>query len=91
MRLKRLLATALFLAVLAFLWVQLFSLFRQSGELKKTEAELRQKHEALVRENERLEREVTYYSYPENIEKLLRSRFNYKKPGEHMIIVIPSE
>ena len=33
-----------------------------------------------------LKADIEYFSSPENIEKELRSRFNYKNPGEKLII-----
>ena len=34
--------------------------------------------------------DLEYLKIPENLEKELRSRFNYKKPGEKLIIIVPS-
>jgi type II secretory pathway pseudopilin PulG len=48
------------------------------------------KLQAAKNENAELSRELEYYSHPENLEKELRARFNYKKPGENMIIVVPT-
>jgi hypothetical protein len=38
-----------------------------------------------------LQAEVKYLANPLNLEKELRGRFNYKKPGEKMIIIVPKE
>ncbi len=35
--------------------------------------------------------DVQYLANPVNLEKELRSRFNYKKPGETMIIIVPEQ
>ena len=37
-----------------------------------------------------LQEENQYPSNPANLEKELRARYNYKKPGETMVIIIPS-
>ncbi len=37
-----------------------------------------------------LQNEAQYLSNPANLEKELRARFNYKKPGEQMIIIVPA-
>jgi cell division protein FtsB len=37
-----------------------------------------------------LQEEVQYLGNPANLEKELRERFNYKKPGETMVIIVPS-
>jgi cell division protein FtsB len=36
-----------------------------------------------------LQEETQYLSNPANLEKELRARFNYKKPGETMVIIVP--
>jgi len=38
-----------------------------------------------------LQQDVQYLANPANLEKELRSRFNYKKPGENMVIIVPNE
>jgi len=38
-----------------------------------------------------LQQESQYLANPLNLEKELRSRFNYKKPGETMIIIVPAQ
>ncbi len=89
MRLKRIIVMVLFVAVLAFLWTQAYLMHREASQLEEKITALSQKSEQLTKENADIEQDVTYYSDPQNVDKLLRSRFNYKKPGEHMIIVIP--
>lgn len=37
----------------------------------------------------RLTRDFDYYLHPENLEKELRARFNYKAPDEKTIILVP--
>ena len=58
-----------------------------AAEFQKTEAALRRAEE----DRARLQRELDYYKNPENLEKELRARFNYKSPGEQTIILVPSE
>ena len=36
-----------------------------------------------------LQDEARYMADPVNLEKELRGRFNYKKPGETMVIIVP--
>lgn len=88
---KRIFILILFSAVLIFLWTELYLMLGETAGLKKTMSELNASHEKLVNENNVLEQDVSYYSTPENIEKFLRNQFNYKKPGEKMIIIIPGE
>ncbi len=37
----------------------------------------------------RLQSDFTYYLNPANLEKELRARFNYRQPGENLIIIVP--
>jgi len=40
-------------------------------------------------ENSRLRAEIDYFSIPENLEKKLKTEFNYRKPDEKMLIIVP--
>ena len=40
----------------------------------------------LIADSENLKADLEYFSDPANIEKELRSKFNYKNPGEKLII-----
>ena len=51
----------------------------------KTEKEVT----ALSVENSLLENKIAYFQNPKNLEKEARSQFNYARPGEKLIIVIP--
>ena len=85
---KRILTTILFLAVIALLW-QLFQLYLQNSGLKNNLGIIEKKLNSLSGENGRFQADLKYFAFPENLEKELRSRFNYKKPGEKLIIVVP--
>ncbi|OGY59688.1 MAG: hypothetical protein A3B23_03400 [Candidatus Colwellbacteria bacterium RIFCSPLOWO2_01_FULL_48_10] len=58
-----------------------------AAELAKAASEL----EALEKENQRFADDIDYYSDPHNLEKELRSRFNYRAPNEKLIIVVPED
>ncbi len=45
---------------------------------------------ALKIDSRNLKADLEYLKIPENLEKELRSRFNYKNPGEKLIIIVPS-
>jgi cell division protein FtsB len=49
------------------------------GRLQQTKAE-----------EQNLSAEMDYLTNPVNLEKELRARFNYAKPGETMVIIVPS-
>jgi cell division protein FtsB len=52
---------------------------------------LQEEIKALDTENSGIERDIEYSSQQRNLEKILRERFNYKRPGETMIIVVPQQ
>jgi len=84
---KIFLALALF--VLLAIGMQLFGLNARRNEaaakLSSVAGELR----AVEEENIKLQADILYYANPDNLEKELRARFNYKSPGEELIIVVP--
>jgi len=41
--------------------------------------------------NDIIKEDVDFYSDPDNLTKELKARFNYKKPGEKLLIVVPNE
>ncbi|MDD4761470.1 MAG: septum formation initiator family protein [Candidatus Pacebacteria bacterium] len=45
----------------------------------------------LEKKNKDLEKDIEYFNDPYNLEKELKSKFNYKKEGEKMIIIVPDE
>ena len=45
--------------------------------------------EMLSKENEELQEQLDYFSREENLEKELRAKFNYKNPGEKVMIITP--
>ncbi len=81
--------TAMLVMVLAVLVYDFFQLFIYHGELRRTFSALENKLSQFKKDNSELRADLEYFSEPENLVKELRSRFNYKKPGEKMIIVVP--
>jgi len=78
----------LFLILAALIW-QLYQLYFQQRELKNNYSVINEKWNNLKNENAGLQADLLYFSEPENLEKELRSKFNYKKSGEKLIIVVP--
>lgn len=87
---KRFLFIGVLVAVLISVWVGVFRMVRDSKNLSAQYARTARILDALNQENDRVERDTHYFSLPENQEKNVRERFNYKKPGERMIIIVPS-
>ncbi|MDO8430212.1 MAG: septum formation initiator family protein [bacterium] len=85
---KRIFLVILGLVLLALAW-QLFNLYRQNKKLGDTLSAIDVKTDFFKKENSELQADLEYYAKPENLEKELRSRFNYKKPGEKLIIIVP--
>lgn len=50
----------------------------------------KEKAQSAKSENEALQDELEYLSKEANLAKEIRSRFNYKKPDEKMLIIVPS-
>ncbi|MBI1838882.1 MAG: septum formation initiator family protein [Candidatus Colwellbacteria bacterium] len=78
--------SALVSVVLGYEIYGLNSSYRDLGNKLK---ELDSAYEALTADNAKLREKIEYFSEPHNLEKELRERFNYKNPGEKLIIVTP--
>jgi len=68
---------------------QVYLILKESNGLKKDLDDLNGRMEAFVKENANLKSNIEYFSNSENLEKELKSKFNYKKAGEKMMIVVP--
>ena len=78
------------LAIILFLIsTQIYFILKERNQLKIDVSDLNKRLQALMHENINLESDIEYFSHPENLEKELKARFNYKKPAEKMIIVVP--
>ncbi|MBI4094396.1 MAG: hypothetical protein HY436_01160 [Candidatus Liptonbacteria bacterium] len=75
--------------LLVALGVQIYALWADgragTKEFAALEAELR----AREQEQQRLTADAEYVSHPDNLEKELRGRFNYRGKDEKLIIVVP--
>lgn len=76
--------------MLILLIFQTFSLLSQKKDVAEKYEELQSALAQTKDDQERLKTEINYLSNPSNLEKELRQRFNLKKPGEKMIIVVPA-
>lgn len=75
--------------ILAAVFVQMYFIFKERNRLSADLGNLNNRLQALTKENADLQSEIEYFSHPENLEKELREKFNYKQSGEKMIIVVP--
>jgi len=75
--------------LLLALLTQIYFTFKERNQLKNKLQTLTAKAHALDEENNEIKLEIKYFQLPENFQKELRSKLNYKKPGEKMIIITP--
>ncbi|OIO64916.1 hypothetical protein COW77_00050 [Candidatus Wolfebacteria bacterium CG18_big_fil_WC_8_21_14_2_50_39_7] len=75
--------------ILSAILAQSYFFIKERNRLKTDSDNLNSRLQALLKENADLQSDIEYFSHPENLEKELKSRFNYKKPGEKMMIIVP--
>ncbi len=79
------------LVVLVLVGVRVYSFFAQEKQLGQELADIETRLTKAQYDEASLQSEVQYLANPLNLEKELRARFNYKKPGETMIIIVPAQ
>ena len=84
MKIAAIVVLSLFLIVLG---VQVYSFVAQEWSLGSELADVQMNLTKAQAQETSLQEENQYLSNPENLEKELRARFNYKKPGETMVII----
>jgi len=87
---QRVLRISLFVVLVAFLW-QLYQLYSEYRELNNEHLIIDGEWSVLQKEQASLKADLDYFSESENLEKELRGRYNYKEPGEKLIIVVPTK
>jgi len=80
---------SILMVLLLALLTQIYFTFKERNQLKSKLQTLTAEAQILNKENSEIESEIEYFKQPENFEKELRSKLNYKKPGEKMIIITP--
>ena len=76
--------------LLVFVGIQIFSFIKEEHSLGQTLSDIQGKLNDAKSQELSLSNEVQYLANPMNLEKELRARFNYKKPGETMMIIVTS-
>ena len=87
----RLVIIALLVGAIAFLGVNLWSFAGRSASAEREFAEIEARLTKAEAEKRLLEADAAYYTNPTNLEKELRARFNYRAPGETMIVIVPTK
>ena len=82
--------TAILSVFLIFLFGQIWSFSGKAREAEGRYAGLREELDRAREDKEALERDFEFYLNPANLEKELRARFNYRLPGEKLIIIVPA-
>ncbi len=76
-------------AVAGFLGFQVYKVDANRRALTEQFDKMRTQADSLAAENTKLQQDIDYFSDPHNLEKELRSKFNYRLPGESLLIVVP--
>lgn len=71
--------------ILGVLSLQLYRIYFSNKSAETALSEVNINLEKLKKENAGLLNDIGYYSEPENLAKELKSKFDYKKPGEKLI------
>ena len=87
----KILFAALLAIVLVFLGARVFLFWQEELQLGQTLSDTEARLQKAEADEANLSAEVQYLEDPANLEKELRSQFNYKKPGETMIIIVPQQ
>lgn len=77
--------------LLIFLGVQVYSFIAQEHQLNADLSDIKNRLTKAQTDQANLQEESQYLANPANLEKELRARFNYKKPGETMVIIVPAQ
>lgn len=85
----RIFAIIVFSLLLFVVGVQLYNVYGKSRKLNNQFSEVETKIESLNKENSKLLADIDYFQDPRNLIKEFKSKFNYKKLGEKLIIVVP--
>ena len=83
--------TILLAIVLILVGIRTYSFFAQERQLGQDLADIQGRLTKAQYDEANLQSEVQYLANPLNLEKELRARFNYKEPGETMIIIVPAQ
>jgi uncharacterized protein YlxW (UPF0749 family) len=73
---------------IVFLGVKTYSFWRQEEDLNAQLADIEVRLVSAQANEANLASDSQYLANPANLEKEFRSRFNYKKPGETMVVIV---
>ena len=88
---KAILGVSVLAVLVTMLGVQIYFSLGSERELQGEYELLQAKLLTASEESEKLRAELEYFRNPANLEKELKARFNYKREGENLIIIIPPQ
>jgi len=88
---RKILMILILVALVSLIFTGVTKDYLEYKEEKKGVDELKAQIKDIVEENSGVNKEIDYYSDNQNLEKELKSRFNYKREGEEVLIIIPEE
>ena len=77
--------------LLIVLGVKIYSFVAEENQLGQQLSDVQARLTKAQADEDSLQEESQYLANPINLEKELRARFNYKKPGETMVIIVPAQ
>ena len=77
--------------VLLVMGMEILRFMKEGNLLAREEAEVGERLSSAKREESSLEANLNYFARPENLEKEMRARFNYRGEGEKLLILVPKE
>lgn len=76
---------------LVFLAYQIWYFYGETGAAEEELKKLRVELDEARSDYRALKADYDFYLNPDNLEKELRARFNYRSPGEKLIIIVPPQ
>ena len=83
-------AAVILLLLIIVLGNEIYFFWKKNGAAADQYRTLETERARAQSDYDRLKADFTYYLNPANLEKELRARFNFRQPGEHLIIIIPN-
>jgi len=85
----KIIAVILLSALIIFLGTQIYSFLSKEKTAQADFASMQSELDAAKADEAQSQADLTYYLNPANLEKELRARFNFRAPGEHLMILVP--
>jgi cell division protein FtsB len=71
--------------------MRIFSFIKEQRALSQTLSDTQARLQKAQADEANLSAQLQYLQNPANLQKELRAQFNYKKPGETMLIIVPAQ